>query len=287
MKTTMLLTAVATTFSLASVANANLVISEVMANPAGLLDRWGEWFEVYNAGSEELDLEGIRFESNGTQSFTVAGNHILAPDEYYVFGASDNMDVNGGVPVDYRYDYYHFSLNDKADLISASYHGDVLDVARYAAASYGRTLFLPNVILDNGMERNWYHSNIETYEANTGINHGTPGYANEDLLLIDFQNETVEAPLGSTLSFSVEIHNPTDRVVDFDAWIRVSGASVDAIVKTALGHSLSPMQTIEQTVQLSVPSRIETGIYTIAVESGSFDEEMAPWAQSYDVMITQ
>ena len=46
----------------------NIVISEVMPNPAAVSDSYGEWFEIINLDSIVIDLNGwmIRDESNDT-----------------------------------------------------------------------------------------------------------------------------------------------------------------------------------------------------------------------------
>jgi hypothetical protein len=37
----------------------DLLISEIMANPAGLSDTRGEWFELYNPTIEPINLRGL------------------------------------------------------------------------------------------------------------------------------------------------------------------------------------------------------------------------------------
>ena len=96
---------------------ARLVITEVMANPAAVLDNVGEWFEVYNAGRTDVDLAGWSIRSvvgAGTlQSHTIApsdatcgavGCSVIVPrGGYIVLSNNRNSATNGGVPVDYQY----------------------------------------------------------------------------------------------------------------------------------------------------------------------------------------
>ncbi len=44
----------------------NLVITEIMADPSKVADNLGEWFEVFNAGTESVALAGYRFNSGTT-----------------------------------------------------------------------------------------------------------------------------------------------------------------------------------------------------------------------------
>jgi hypothetical protein len=80
-----------------------IVISEVMANPARVDDTLGEWFEVFNPLAVSVDLGGLVVESQrgtGVESFSISGPLVLDPGAFAVFGSSANPALNGGLVVD-------------------------------------------------------------------------------------------------------------------------------------------------------------------------------------------
>jgi Lamin Tail Domain len=88
----------------------DLVINEVMANPANFVsnpDATGEWFEIFNAGSLPVDLEGLVIAdsaASGRRPYHRIATSIVVPSGgYLVLGNSTNTTSNGGVPVDYAY----------------------------------------------------------------------------------------------------------------------------------------------------------------------------------------
>jgi hypothetical protein len=85
-----------------------LVINELLANPGGTIsDASGEWFEIYNAGTFAVDLQGLVIAdsaASGRRPFhLIASSVVVAPGGYVVLGNSTNTTNNGGVPVDYAY----------------------------------------------------------------------------------------------------------------------------------------------------------------------------------------
>lgn len=70
----------------------DLVITEIMANPAGE-DAGKEWFEVYNATAEEVDLSGVvlrarKSDGSGEKLHKVEGA-VIGPGAYMVFGNTE------------------------------------------------------------------------------------------------------------------------------------------------------------------------------------------------------
>lgn len=85
-----------------------LVISEVMANPAGPLPETSrEWFEVYNGGTLPVEMQGLVIAdsaASGRRPFHVINAPLtVRAGEYVVLGGSANLADNGGAPVDYAY----------------------------------------------------------------------------------------------------------------------------------------------------------------------------------------
>lgn len=120
-----------------------LVINEVLANPGGtILDADGEWFEVYNAGTLPVDMQGMLISdsaASGWQPYHTIGSSVSLPGGgYAVLGRSADTTVNGGVPVSYAYGAA-ISLANSTDALRVArvFNGAtlVLDRTRYASAA--------------------------------------------------------------------------------------------------------------------------------------------------------
>jgi hypothetical protein len=95
----------------------DLVITEYFADPAA-----GAWFEVHNPTTDPLNLADVEvFDLVAGDTFTVAGEVIVQPGAYFVFGASSDTGANGGVNVDYV--WTNFTLDSDGDEIALSYLG--------------------------------------------------------------------------------------------------------------------------------------------------------------------
>ena len=73
-------------FILPMITNAEVIFSEVMYNPEGT-DSGREWVEVYNSGSDAVDLTEYKLLENGTNHKVSAyndGSTLLEPDSYAV-----------------------------------------------------------------------------------------------------------------------------------------------------------------------------------------------------------
>jgi len=86
----------------------DLVISEVMRDPSAVSDENGEWFELRNSSSAEVDLDGLLLSNALGESFAVSSTLIVASGDYVVFGRNDSTTANGGAPVDLVYEGFSF-----------------------------------------------------------------------------------------------------------------------------------------------------------------------------------
>jgi hypothetical protein len=62
----------------------DLVITEIMSNPADVSDTQGEWFELYNAGASPIELDGLTVHDTSTSVGTLdfGGSFALPPGGY-------------------------------------------------------------------------------------------------------------------------------------------------------------------------------------------------------------
>ncbi len=65
-----------------------------------------QWFEVRNTTDEAIRLcTGWHLESDGTdESYAISSPKVIGAGEFFVFGATRDVALNGGVPVDLSYD---------------------------------------------------------------------------------------------------------------------------------------------------------------------------------------
>jgi hypothetical protein len=165
-----------------------LVINEVMANPSGptTVDTDLEWFEIYNAGTRKVNLQGLVIAdsaASGRRPYHQIVSSLEVPSGgYVVLGASTNTTLNGGVPVDYSYGgALVFANSLDAVKIARVYGGsDTLTVDRtqYASAAVsaqsGISRELINPALDNSnMDgSNWANALVTAVYGTGG--RGTP-----------------------------------------------------------------------------------------------------------------
>jgi len=156
----------------------DLVITEIMNNPAAVADNLGEWFELYNASGEALDLFGLTFQDAGGATFTVSTSVVVEADGYVVLGNNGNTGTNGGVPVDYAYPNT-FILNNSGSesliVLSGATTVDRVDYAYGATPAWplaaGASFYLLDVETDNNVATNW---TLSTIPYGLG-DFGTPG----------------------------------------------------------------------------------------------------------------
>lgn len=96
-----------------SLATVNILISEVMPDPAAVGDSDGEWIELYNAGPDTVNLDGWILADLGTDQHVIGGELLIAPGQYVVLARNGDSATNGGVAVDYVYN--GMSLSNSAD----------------------------------------------------------------------------------------------------------------------------------------------------------------------------
>ena len=80
--------------SVDSLSAGDLVVSEIMHDPDAVLDYRGEWFEIYNASSDSVDLNGLVVEDASGQQFTVGSSVVVAASGYVVLGTRINTGQN-------------------------------------------------------------------------------------------------------------------------------------------------------------------------------------------------
>ena len=78
----------------------DLLITEVMCNPDALPDSDGEWFEVYNASDEAIQMQNLILGRDETNRHTITEDIQLQPGEFLVLERGDSATL---APVSYAY----------------------------------------------------------------------------------------------------------------------------------------------------------------------------------------
>jgi len=92
--------AIAATLTVADLTANDLVITEYLANPVGVADADGEYFEIFNTTADSIELGGLVVRDDGSNSFTVTAL-TLAPLSFAVFSSSDGTSLS--ITPDYIY----------------------------------------------------------------------------------------------------------------------------------------------------------------------------------------
>jgi hypothetical protein len=78
----------------------SLVITEYLANPIGVSDSEGEYFEIFNTTNSDIDLSDLIIRDDGSNSFTVSGL-MIAAGSFSIFSNFDGVSL--GFTPDYIY----------------------------------------------------------------------------------------------------------------------------------------------------------------------------------------
>lgn len=161
-----------------------LVVSEVMANPALVGDAAGEWFEIYNSGTTGFDLNALDVENaNGAASRTpliaVSQQCVTVPAAGYRLAARGaTSGTNGGLPtVDVTFSTT--LLNADQGKVRILNGNALIDEATYPTPSSGASSQLARTKLDSVSNNTSTNFCAATAPWATGTDLGTPRAAND------------------------------------------------------------------------------------------------------------
>lgn len=160
-----------------------LVLTEIMKDPSVVDGDYGEWFEVYNATGEAVDLEGLGVEDDSGEDFDVFLPLVVPAGGYVVLGSFVDPLVNGEAPIAFEW-RWSFSLANSGDTIRLLAGTRELDAVAYDAGIAfpdfeGASLSLdPDAVsaVENDDGASWCEG-IDPYGAG---DLGSPGEANPD-----------------------------------------------------------------------------------------------------------
>lgn len=158
----------------------DLVISELMFDPTAVDDVLGEWFELRSVAADPVNLWGLTFSDDGTDSFVVGEDVVVAPGGYVVLGRNGDAGTNGGVAVDYAYGSAMTLNNTTPDALRIARAGAEVDAVSWGAGwprVAGRAMNLDSGVVaaaGNDGPGAW----CAAFAQYNGQDYGTPGAAN-------------------------------------------------------------------------------------------------------------
>lgn len=128
----------------------DLVITEILPDPAAVADAGGEWFEVYVA--RDVDMNGLVAGRDPASPSLVINDSaclVASAGSYLEFGRSTDPVVNGNLPaVDYIFTFGLANSGGTLFIGAGGMDGAVLDQITWASARSGRSISLDPSRLD-------------------------------------------------------------------------------------------------------------------------------------------
>jgi len=165
----------------------DLLITEIMYNPGAITDTEGEWFEIYNASLQSIDLFQVVIKKGAEVQHVINEHIVINPGEHFVLARNINATVQAG----YLYGS-SFSLTNTGDEIGlANYGDDGINGSEICYVNYGSTGFPDG----NGASLNLDPGAYDVEMAKSGTNWclstaifdtgdlGTPGSMNDSCVL--------------------------------------------------------------------------------------------------------
>ena len=158
-----------------------IVINEIMQNPRAVSDGNGEWFELFNTTTEDIDIDLWTVADNDNDSFAInnGGPLVVPAGGFLLFSNNADISTNGGLHVDYEYSGMFLS-NGADELVLFDNGLTEVDRVEWDNGSTfpdptGASMALIDASADNNAGANWCEA-ASTYGDGDA---GTPGQVND------------------------------------------------------------------------------------------------------------
>jgi DNA/RNA endonuclease G (NUC1) len=207
-----------------------IVINELMADPLHAAGgaSFGEWFEVYNTGTQPVDMQGWTIASAGQPDHVISSSVVVGPGGFAVLGRGADITRNGGLTIDYNYftgtaTTIFLDVTDYLVLRDAT--GARVDSVRWTSGSTmakGVTRALRDASIENANVdgSNWGYSTVSFGDGDFG----TPHVANGPL-------SDTPPP---TIAFTGRVASDPALPVDFEDQIFASLMNGNVVVPTTI-----------------------------------------------------
>lgn len=232
----------------------SIIITEIMQNPTAAPDATGEYFELYNTTSNDIDIESWIIRDNGTESHVISTSVIVPAGGYILLARSAT--ANGGLTPNYIYGT-DITLGNSDDEVIIVCGNTLIDAVEYDGGPnfpdpIGASMELSTSTLDgasNDIGSNWGTATT-VYGAG---DFGTPGAANDFTL----SNNSV-----NSLQFSLYPNPVTNGQLNINA---SNGGSFDIEIYSTLGQKMIDVKSVTNTINVD---RLNTGLYLVKITQG-------------------
>jgi len=264
----------------------DVVVNEIMQNPAAVYDSHGEYAELFNTTDSPIDINMWVLRDNDSDSLKIAnGSPLYIPaGGFLVLAADSSSSTNGGFDADYQYGaFYLANASDEVVLLDVA--GTTIDSVAYDnGATFpdpdGASMELKNPGYDNTVGSNWAEA-----ESTFGLgDKGTPGDTNSVYETGDFIPPTVNIAFatgqtGMDVRFSEVVDQTTSE--NTANYTLTSGLSVSTASRDVSTPSIVHLTTGNQTNgwpdTLIVSSVADTSNNTMpAPDSAGFRQGFTP-----------
>ena len=164
----------------------DLLITEIMYNPSAISDTEGEWFEIYNASSQSIDIFQLIIKKGSVVQHIVTEHILIEPQRYLALGRS----LNAGSNVSYIYGSDLTLTNSGDEIEIANYGSDGSDGQTIAIVNYGGAGFPDGTGASLNLDLNAFDVNLAQSGENWCISTvifdtgdlGSPGTINESCI---------------------------------------------------------------------------------------------------------
>lgn len=172
-----------TTINDGVIAFGDILITEIMYNPSAISDTEGEWFEIYNASSQSIDIFQLVIKKGSVVQHVVNEHILIEPQQYLALGRSINASSN----ISYVYGSDLTLTNTEDEIELANYGTDSTDGLTISIVNYGTAGFPDGTGASINLNLNAFDVNLaqsgENWCISTAIfdtgDLGSPGSMNE------------------------------------------------------------------------------------------------------------
>lgn len=200
--------------------NTGIVINEINYRSSDDFDP-EDWVELYNNSNQNMDISGWYFsDSDDAHKFIFPSGTVLNADSYLVLTKNDSTFSALFPNVQNKIGDIDFGLSGDGELVRLFNESDeIIDQLIYndkapwplEADGLGATLSLTNPGFDNSKGENWAAS----------IEHGTPGIANNDVIVSNEEEQISTLP--NSISMNQNYPNPFNPSTTISYAINKSG----------------------------------------------------------------
>ena len=232
----------ALTAGTALAADTDIVITEIMNNPAALSDAVGEWFEIHNTGATPVDLNGWTMYDLGTNTHTIVGTTIVPAGGYAVLGLDAAVMAAEGVTLLYVYSNFVLANGDDEVILQNASLVEI-DRVEYDGGPVwpdlnGASMMWDEATADNNVGANWTASTVAFGSGDLG----TPGAANgaaapQFPVVFDVFNRALMPEPGDPVTIHATITDSDGTVSSASVFYQVNGGGFSSLAMSNVGDA--------------------------------------------------